>query len=146
MTRAPSSAESVPRAGSASGSAGASESALESRRKPTEQAVYISAGEQLSLTTPIASHPVPVNVAAATAWKQRHLMFESATLAEVAEEFNRYNERQLIVQGAADLYDFHISCVFSSIEPQGLLDFLRAQPGVEVTETDSGYRVTRKSH
>jgi transmembrane sensor len=116
------------------------------RAGSSADSVYLSAGEQLDLAAPAASRPAPINVAAATAWKQRHLMFESATLTEVAEEFNRYNERQLVVQGAAGLYGFHISGTFSSIEPDGLLDFLRAQPGVEVTETDSGYLVSRKSH
>lgn len=119
-------------------------SAPDTRRKPDGRAVYLGAGEQLSFTTSLAPQPVLVNVATATAWKQRQLIFESATLAEVAEEFNRYNERQLIVQGA-DLYDFHISGVFSSIEPEGLLDFLRTRPGVQITETDSGYRVAKKS-
>lgn len=143
--RASSSIGSVVHEGAVSGSAHTPTLTPDSRDKSVERAVYLSAGEQLSLTASIPSqHPVSVNVTAATAWKQRQLMFESATLAEVAEEFNRYNERQLIVKGA-DLYDFHISGVFSSIEPNGLLDFLRAQPGVEVTETDSGYRVARKS-
>jgi transmembrane sensor len=144
--RAASLADSAARAGSAPGTPGARGSALDTRGEPPARAVYLSAGEQLDLATAVASRPATVNVAAATAWKQRHLMFESATLTEVAEEFNRYNERQLVVRGAADLYGFHISGTFSSIEPDGLLDFLRAQPGVEVTETDSGYLVSRKSH
>ncbi len=38
------------------------------------------------------------DVARAIAWTQKQLVFKAATLTEVAEEFNRYNQRQLIVQ------------------------------------------------
>jgi transmembrane sensor len=105
---------------------------------------YLSAGEQLRVARGAESHPISANVASATAWRQRQLVFESATLAEVAEEFNRFNERQLVIEDPA-LYDFHISGVFSSSDPVSLLQFLRRRPGVEVQETGSTLRVTKKS-
>jgi ferric-dicitrate binding protein FerR (iron transport regulator) len=60
----------------------------------------------------------------------------------VAEEFNRYNERQLVIEDPK-LYDFHISGVFSSTDPQSLIRFLRERPGVHVIETASEIRVVR---
>ncbi len=104
--------------------------------------IYLAAGEQVLVTTTAmqkANHP---NIAIATSWTQRQLEFESASLSEVAEEFNRYNERQLVIEDPT-LYDFHISGVFSSSDPGSLVRFLRERPGVQVTETASEIRVSK---
>jgi transmembrane sensor len=107
-----------------------------------DASIVISAGEQV-LVTPLAiqkfAHP---NIMIATAWTQRELAFESASLSEVAEEFNRYNRRQLVIDDPA-LYDFHITGVFSSGDPASLVRFLRERPGVRVTETPSEIRVSK---
>jgi transmembrane sensor len=105
--------------------------------------ILVSAGEQLTVTPQFARKSEHPNVAAATAWTQRQINFEAATLSEVAEEFNRYNERQLVIEGP-DLLSFHISGVFSSTDPESLIRFLREQPGVAVTEEGSEVRVSKK--
>jgi transmembrane sensor len=109
---------------------------------PRNPGVLLSAGEQL-LVTPTAmrkaDHP---NIAIATSWTQRQLQFESASLSDVAEEFNRYNERQLVIEDPT-LYDFHITGVFSSSDPASLVRFLRERPGVRVTETAVEIRVSK---
>jgi transmembrane sensor len=110
-----------------------------SRGKPP---IFLAAGEQALVTTTAmqkADHP---NIAIATSWTQRQLEFESASLSEVAEEFNRYNERQLVIEDPT-LFDFHISGVFSSSDPASLVRFLRERPGVRVTETASEIRVSK---
>jgi transmembrane sensor len=104
--------------------------------------IFLAAGEQVLVTTTAmrkADHP---NIAIATSWTQRQLEFESASLSEVAEEFNRYNERQLVIEDPT-LYDFHISGVFSSSDPASLVRFLRERPGVRVTETALEIRVSK---
>jgi transmembrane sensor len=104
--------------------------------------IFLSAGEQVLVTPRTmqkADHP---NIAIATAWTQRQLQFESASLSDVAEEFNRYNQRQLVIEDPT-LYDFHISGVFSSSDPASLVRFLRGRPGVRVTETRMEIRVSR---
>jgi transmembrane sensor len=105
--------------------------------------VYLCAGEQL-IVTPISeqktAHP---NVASATAWTQRQLIFESASLSDVAQEFNRYNERQLVIEDL-NLHDFHISGVFSSTDPASLIRFLRQRPDVQVVETAAEIRIVKK--
>jgi len=105
-------------------------------------AISVSAGEQLTVTPKVARKSEHANVAAATAWTERRIVFESATLSEVAEEFNRYNERQLVIEEVGP-YDFHISGVFSSTDPESLIRFLRERPGVKVTEGTSEIRITK---
>ena len=106
---------------------------------------FVSAGEQVTVSAHVARKTDHPNVAGATAWTQRQLVFEGATLSDVAEEFNRYNERRLVIEDP-DLYGFHISGVFSSTDPQSLIRFLRGRPGVQVTETDSEIRVAKIFH
>jgi transmembrane sensor len=106
--------------------------------------IMVAAGEQLTVTPKliqIAEHP---NVANATAWTQRRLVFESASLADVADEFNRYNDRQLIVAGSG-LESFHVSGVFSSTDPASLLRFLRARSELNIVETGTEIRIEKST-
>jgi transmembrane sensor len=102
----------------------------------------VSAGEQLTVTPEAAQKVANPNIAGATAWRERQIVFESATLSDVAEEFNRYNERQLVI-GDPQALNFHVSGVFSSTDPGALIRFLRQRPGVKVTETGTEIRIER---
>jgi len=102
----------------------------------------LAAGEQVTVTEDAAQKTANPNIAGATAWRDREIVFESATLSDVAEEFNRYNQRQLVVVDPK-LYGFHISGVFSSTDPDSLIKFLRQRPGVQVIETAGEIRVER---
>jgi transmembrane sensor len=104
--------------------------------------ISVAAGEQLTVTPKILHKAEHANIAAATAWTERRIVFESATLSEVAEEFNRYNERQLVIDDPR-LYDFHISGVFSSTDPESLIRFLRERPGVKISEEGSEIRISK---
>jgi transmembrane sensor len=106
----------------------------------------LSAGEQVTLSPATVPRPQRANLAVTTAWTQDRLVFESAPLSEVAEEFNRYNPRQLIVEDEG-LDDLHISGTFSTSDPTTLprfLTFLREQPGIRLMESDRKVVVTRK--
>lgn len=105
--------------------------------------VFVVAGEQVVVKPEILTAPIKANIGAATAWTRRSLVFDSSPLTEVADEFNRYNTRRLVVEDA-DLVEFRVSGVFSSSEPSLLLRFLRAQPELVVEETDSDIRIRRK--
>jgi transmembrane sensor len=102
----------------------------------------LAAGEQVTVKADIAQKTANPNIAGATAWREREIVFEAATLAEVAEEFNRYNQRQLVIKDS-EFYGFHINGVFSSTDPDSLIKFLRERPGVKVTETGGQIRVER---
>jgi transmembrane sensor len=108
-------------------------------------AIFLAAGEQVTVThaSTLTSSPKKANVAAATAWTRRSLVFDSAPLTEVAQEFNRYNTRPLVIVGP-QLAEFRVSGVFSSLEPSLLLRFLRAQPELAVETTEREIRISKK--
>jgi transmembrane sensor len=129
------------RAAEQSGSADGSRRA---RQTPSVQPIRLAAGEQATVSRAGQVEPKPANVAAATAWTQRQLAFESATLEEVAHEFNRYNARPLVIEDER-LSGVLISGVFTSTDPAPLLQFLRTQPEFEIEETESEVRVVARA-
>jgi transmembrane sensor len=108
----------------------------------TSSSFLVSAGEQLTVTAEVAQKTASPNIAGATAWRDREIVFEAATLSDVAEEFNRYNQHKLVIEDP-ELYGFHISGIFSSTDPDSLIKFLRERPGVKVTEASGEIRIER---
>lgn len=102
--------------------------------------VLLVAGEQLAVTRGDALKTANPDIAAATAWTRRRLVFNGVPLSEVVEEFNRYNERQLVVENA-ELQGLEVVGVFSSTDPAALLRFLTAQPGIAVEESHERIRI-----
>lgn len=105
-------------------------------------AIVLSAGEQIKMSAQAAPSPARVNVAAAIAWTQRHLVLESAALSEVAEEFNRYSNRRLVVEDSASS-ELRLSGVFVT-DPDFLIRYLKERPDITVYETDSEIRIIRR--
>ncbi len=106
-------------------------------------AIVLSAGEQLTVIPHIAAKPTRTDTAAATAWVQRRLIFEETPLSDVAEEFNRYSRRPLVIDDD-ELAKLKISGVYSSADPASLINFLRNQNSIQVLETGDHVRVVRR--
>jgi len=106
-------------------------------------AIFLSAGEQITVTSQSVPHPTHTDTAVATAWIQHELVFDSTSLSDVAQEFNRYNTRQIIIRDPA-LRDFHVTGMFSSADPASILKFLRAQHDIVVDETDDDILISKK--
>jgi transmembrane sensor len=104
-------------------------------------AIFLSAGEQVTVTPAQMAPPQRADIAATTAWMERRLIFDGSSLSDVVQEFNRYNRRQLVIEGSL-LSDFHVSGVYSSSDPSSLIRFLRDQPGVKITEGDNEIRIS----
>lgn len=104
--------------------------APDAARKPS----ILTAGQQIIITPTAVPEPRLADIALATAWTQQRLAFSRASLADVAEEFNRYNKRQVVIADRS-LQEFRISGNFPSADPAPLLTFLRVQPGIRVTES-----------
>ncbi|HEY6642666.1 FecR family protein [Povalibacter sp.] len=82
------------------------------------------------------------NIAAATAWTQRRLIFEQRPLGEVAEEFNRYNRARIDIADAG-LRQEQITGVFKPDDAASFLSFLSDIPGALIREDGhGGYIVT----
>jgi len=105
--------------------------------------VSLSAGEQLVVSMKMPSLPRPADIPAVTAWTQRQIVFQGASLGEVVEEFNRYNPRQMEILDPT-LQSVRVSGVFSSTEPVSLLRFLREQVHLEVIEGDESVQISRR--
>jgi transmembrane sensor len=101
---------------------------------------FLSAGEQVTLTRAVTPKPVRANVSAATAWTQHQLVLESKPLSEVAEEFNRYSARKLVVEDSSN-YPLRLSGVFST-DPDFLIRYLRNRPDISVRETLSEVHIS----
>jgi transmembrane sensor len=107
-----------------------------SEQRRADDAVLVPAGQQVAVLGSAQVTPSAIaDVAAATAWTQRRLIFESTPLSAVVKEFNRYNTRRLVIADPK-LSSFHVSGVFSSTDPALLVQFLQMQAEIAVRETD----------
>jgi transmembrane sensor len=110
--------------------------------------ILLAAGEQLTVQAAIADKgviaaPRPADIEAATAWTQKRLVFEDTPLIDVAEEFNRYNVRRLVIADES-LGKIGVSGLYSSTDPSALIAFLSTQPSILLTESDTEIRITRR--
>lgn len=105
--------------------------------------VFVSAGEQVVASPSQVTKPTRADVAAATAWTRRELVFDATPLTDVVAEFNRYNAKPLVLSDPS-LKDFHVTGVFSSTNPSSLLSFLKAQKGIKVRETAEAIRISKQ--
>jgi transmembrane sensor len=103
--------------------------------------ILLSAGEQLRVVSGVAPQPTKANLSTATAWTQGQVVLESASLTEVAEQFNRYSVRKLIVEDHGQ-HPLHLSGVFAT-DPDFLIRYLQSRPDILVHETTTEIRITR---
>ena len=101
----------------------------------------VAAGEQLRVSAHSVSKVEHPNMALATAWTERQLVFDDTPLSDVAQEFDRYNKRRLTIDNAA-LRELRISGIFSSTDPSSLIRFLREQPGINIDESDEQVHIS----
>jgi transmembrane sensor len=105
--------------------------------------VLIGAGEQAVVPQQGKPQAHPTNAMAATAWTRGELEFVETPLSEVAEEFNRYSPRRLVL-ASSSITNVRISGIYSSVDPASLVLFLRSQPDLTVVESGSEIRIFAK--
>jgi transmembrane sensor len=109
------------------------------KARASGEEIFLVAGQQVTVPDSGAVAPVrAVDTTRALAWAQGQLVFENDTLADVVQEFNRYNRMQLSITDA-ELAARKVSGVFEATDSETLLAFIR-QSGSEVniTRTDEG--------
>jgi transmembrane sensor len=94
---------------------------------------FVSAGEQLTVQANADPQLASLDVSTAVNWTQGRLVFASTPLKEVAEEFNRYSERQIVIADP-NLQQFEIDGIFSTTDANALIQFLRKRPDMEISE------------
>jgi len=100
----------------------------------------LAAGEQLTVAARTVSRPTRANVAAATAWTQRRLVFKDRPLSEVAAEFNRYNYRAIEIQ-SPELRAQEVTGVFQANDPESFMTFISRIPDVVVERSADNMRL-----
>ena len=108
----------------------------------TRSSIKATAGQQVVIENAsgaVTQAEVP-ETTPTLAWTERKLVFQSVPLIEVAEEFNRYNRRPLLIDDDR-LADRRITGVFNAHDADLLAAFLANQPGVVVEQRDDGIHV-----
>lgn len=82
---------------------------------------------------------VDVDIKAVAAWRQNKLVYDSATLAEIISDANRYSDRDIVLAQSAYPYArTSLSGVFQTADIDGLLAVLSLSAPLEVFETPDG--------
>lgn len=102
-------------------------------------ALILASGEQVTLRRSAPARPVRADPAAATAWRERRLIFESRPLSEAVAEFNLYNTSPIGIRDPA-LNGIQISGSFYANDPQSFLMFLE-EAHLARTKTEGGETV-----
>lgn len=113
---------------------------------PCSHPIELGPGQQVAMTCKVIPRRRRANLPATTAWTHHELIFDSTPLTDVAVEFNRFNSRQLVIEGT-QLQSFKIGGVFAPLDPTSLprlLQLLRAQPDIQVSEASDRIVVTGK--
>jgi transmembrane sensor len=119
------------------------QSALASAAIVSPADLLVVAGEQAVVPQQGRPKAHPTNAVAATAWTRGELEFVETPLTEVAEEFNRYSPRRLVL-ASPSLTSVRISGIYSSADPASLILFLRSQPDLTVIESGGEFRILAK--
>lgn len=111
---------------------------------PLTAPLVVEAGEGLVARregiTPIAAG---LEFEMAVAWTDRRLIFNGAPLAEVVNEFNRYNAVPIVVEDS-ELASREVTTVFKANDVRALVTFLEMEPDVEVQHDDDAIRIRAK--
>ena len=105
--------------------------------------LLIGAGEQAIVPPGGTPKPHATNAAAATAWTRGELEFIETPLTEVAEQFNRYSPRHLVLESPS-LASVRISGIYSSADPTALILFLKNQTDLTVIESGADIHIVKK--
>jgi len=105
----------------------------------------LGAGEEadIRLNGSIARREHP-NVSNTVAWRQHRLVFDSATLEEMAAEFNRYNQSlHLRVEGLQDDRR-RFDGSFEATDPQSFIEMLSKDPDLAIDQHDGEVVIRRR--
>jgi transmembrane sensor len=103
--------------------------------------VLLTPGDQVTVTEREIMPAKKANLAAATAWTEGLLMFDSAPLSEVVQEFNRHNLKPMVIADVR-LLELRISGIFPATGAERLTGFLQERFDIVVQERDDAIRLS----
>ena len=101
--------------------------------------LQIAVANKLPTTPPVELTPEPVNLAKATAWTERRLVFDDEPLSAIVAEFNRYNRARLIISDE-QLNDKRLSGVFDANDPDEFIALLQSLERIDIRQSAEGHR------
>lgn len=140
------SADAVPHTDPASGTAGAvaSEGAVMKRATISDSPTQLSAGEAAHIQrNGVIKRVTVVDVADATAWRQRRLVFREESLGQIAAEFNRYNRTPQIRVEGETVRARRYGGTFDADDPESLIKFVTRKGDLQI-ERETGRIVIRE--
>ena len=111
----------------------------------TIEPVELTAGLQIAVANQAVAMPSvelipePVNLAKATAWTERRLVFDDEPLSAIVAEFNRYNRARLIIEDN-ELNDKRLSGVFDANDPDEFIALLQSLERIDIQQSTEGHR------
>lgn len=106
-----------------------------------QKPIMLAAAQRLTINDSRLGQPETVaNLAAATVWVQRQLIFDRRPLAEVAAEFNRYNRDAIVIEDEK-LRNEQVTGVFQANDTASFVTFLTQIPGVRTRRTADALHV-----
>jgi transmembrane sensor len=100
--------------------------------------IPVSADEQVKLS--LSDGPLDVkkvNAANELAWARQRLVFDTETIAEAVEMFNRLNRVQLSID-SAEIAQWRACCVFDATDPEAFAEAMAQDPGIELVRDPAG--------
>jgi len=92
-----------------------------------EEVIALQSGKITRIDTP--------NIEKSVAWQNRRLVFQRDTLATITAEFNRYNQRKLIILND-EIRSRTLTATFNADDPESLASFLERDDSIEVIRQD----------
>lgn len=104
------------------------------RLNSSSQQLMVQAGQEVDIRADGSFEPHPDAVVTdAIAWQKNQLMFQNATLAEMAEAFNRQNTTTRLRIEGVDGNSHRLDASFNANDPEALAELLAREPDLEVT-------------
>lgn len=101
---------------------------------PDGRTAHLTRGHQLAVfANGTVRKNLNADIARATAWMRRRLIFNGDTLAAAVRELNRYNRKHLVIADPK-LANRRISGMFDANRPDIVVDFLKNIGGLRVVE------------
>jgi transmembrane sensor len=110
--------------------------------------IHLSGGDQVTITRQQGvvrlqhRHQSAHDLARTLEWQDGRLSFEGESLAEVLEEFNRYNTQHLVIADSA-IAQYQVGGVFPSTDVAAFLDALKYQWGIRASVDPNNPTVIR---